>query len=372
MNMANALVKYEYETDKGMVSLDANTVRNYLVPADSRVTDQEVVMFLELCKYQKLNPFTREAYLVKYGNYAASIVTGKEVFTQRAQQDQRFAGIEAGITILTKDNQLIRRDGSLLLPQEKDRLVGGWAKVYIKGYAVPMFDEVSLVEYIGKKSDGTPTKMWAEKPATMIRKVALVHALREAFPDKFKGLYSQEEINTIDTSTLPTTPVAVPEPAKPKAQKVQQTAVEAPVVQQETIKDITPEQEDPVPEQPQAEECPECLGGGTIPAPTKDCFDEVESQQPDPSSFTIGFGKYSGKTIREIAAKDRGYIEWLSREAKNSDIRKACEDYLIKYAKPAATKSKGQGRQAWPTDVPDEVAPWEDGYVPPEEAPPES
>ena len=34
---------------------------------------------------------------------------------------------------------------------------------------------------------------WASKPATMIRKVALVQALREAFPEDLQGMYSIEE-----------------------------------------------------------------------------------------------------------------------------------------------------------------------------------
>ena len=60
--------------------LTADTVRNYLVSGGGNVTDQEVVMFLELCKAQKLNPFVKDAYLIKYGNQAAQIVTGKDVF----------------------------------------------------------------------------------------------------------------------------------------------------------------------------------------------------------------------------------------------------------------------------------------------------
>ena len=35
---------------------------------------------------------------------------------------------------------------------------------------------------------------WTSKPATMIRKTAIVHALREAFPDEFGGLYDAVEM----------------------------------------------------------------------------------------------------------------------------------------------------------------------------------
>ena len=43
--------------------------------------------------------------------------------------------------------------------------------------------------------------MWAKMPATMIRKVAIVSALREAFPDKFQGMYDQSEMG--QDGTLP-------------------------------------------------------------------------------------------------------------------------------------------------------------------------
>ena len=196
--MGNELIKYN--TDHGEVELSPEIIRNYLVPANSKVTDQEVKLFLELCKFQGLNPFLREVYLVKYGDSPASIVTGKEVFTKRAMANPKFAGLEAGI-IVVNNGKVMRREGSMKLPGEQ--LVGGWAKVHINGYAIPFAEEVSIEEYSGVGP------LWKSKPATMIRKVAIVHALREAFPEQFEGLYSQEEINKIDSSTLPETPVAV-------------------------------------------------------------------------------------------------------------------------------------------------------------------
>ncbi|WP_269318659.1 RecT family recombinase [Caldicellulosiruptor bescii] len=77
--------------------------------------------------------------------------------------------------------------------QSDEELVGGWAKVFRKDWAVPIEISVSLQEYIRKKKDGQPTRSWREMPATMIRKVALVQALREAFPEQFQGMYALEE-----------------------------------------------------------------------------------------------------------------------------------------------------------------------------------
>ena len=58
--------------------------------------------------------------------------------------------------------------------------------------------EVSFDEYAGRKKDGSLNGQWSKKPATMIRKVALVQALREAFPKTFGGLYSAEEQGMIE------------------------------------------------------------------------------------------------------------------------------------------------------------------------------
>ena len=71
---------------------------------------------------------------------------------------------------------------------------------------------MSLDEYIGKKKDGTINSQWATKPATMIKKVALVQALRDAFPSALGQLYIQDEMD-IDTE-LPTNEVNVKEELK--------------------------------------------------------------------------------------------------------------------------------------------------------------
>ena len=58
--------------------------------------------------------------------------------------------------------------------------------------------EVSFDEYAGKKKDGSLNSQWSKKPATMIRKVAAVQALREAFPQSFAGMYVAEEMGTAE------------------------------------------------------------------------------------------------------------------------------------------------------------------------------
>jgi phage recombination protein Bet len=189
---------------KAVVTLTDEIVKKYICPL---ATEQERYMFLQLCKGQNLNPFLREAYLIKYGSSPATMVVGKDTFIKRARSIQTYRGFKAGIIVIS-NKTVVYREGGMLIKGEE--LIGGWAEVYRKDLDVPVRAEVSLEEYIGKKKVYENNKVvgeetnaqWSVKPATMIRKVALVQAHREAFPDQFEGLYSGEEMG-IDVEAVP-------------------------------------------------------------------------------------------------------------------------------------------------------------------------
>lgn len=173
-------------------------VRNFICP---KATDAECKIFLETCKQYKLNPFTKEAYLIHYDNKnedtASTIVLGKNCYMQMAERNPNFDGFEAGVIVLTADGQLLNREGSIVYDGETggETLLGGWAKVYRKDRTRASYEEIKLSEYNTGKS------LWAAKPSTMIRKVALVHALREAFPSTFGSLYDESEVRVDAEST---------------------------------------------------------------------------------------------------------------------------------------------------------------------------
>lgn len=184
-----ALVKYEDAEGREVVLTREDIINT--ISSNPRITDKEIKLFIELAKAQKLNPFTKEIFITKYGDYPATFIVGKDVFTKRAQANPLFKGMQAGI-IVQRGNAIDQREGSAMYGDEM--LLGGWCKVYVQGYDVPIYDSVSFNEYAARKADGSLNSMWASKPATMIRKVAIVHALREAFPSDFQGLYDQSEM----------------------------------------------------------------------------------------------------------------------------------------------------------------------------------
>lgn len=195
----------KYTSDSGQeITLTQGIVAQYIA-CNQNVTPQEFMTFAALCKNYGLNPFIREAYMIKYGNQPATIVTGKDVFTKRAYRHPKFQGFQAGITVQNQQGQRLKRKGSAIY--EGETVIGGWAEVYLADYQVPIYDEVSFDEYAGRKKDGTLNKTWSSKPGTMIRKVALVHALREAFPEEFNGMYDQSEMGVDEQ---PDEPIQVP------------------------------------------------------------------------------------------------------------------------------------------------------------------
>lgn len=193
----------QYQADNGQdITVTEQDVRDLMAAngtSSGNVTSQEIKTFMRLCQAQRLNPFTKDAYLIKYGNSPATVIAGKETFTKRAQRNPRYRGYTAGITIVGTDGGLHRREGSMMLAGET--LVGGWCRVCIEGYDAPMYDEVSFAEYNTGKSN------WVKIPATMIRKVAICHALREAFPEDLGGLYGSEEMDQARDREQPAPPV---------------------------------------------------------------------------------------------------------------------------------------------------------------------
>lgn len=181
------------------VKLSPNTVRQYLINGNGDITDQEVLYFIKLCQAQKLNPFIKDAYLIKYKNSPAQAVVSKDLFMKRAESNDDFDGFKSGIIVMNNETgEIVHREGAFSI-KKKEETVGGWAEVYRKKISHPIREEVSLDEYVGRKSDGSVNTMWSSKTNTMIRKVALCQALREAFPNSFQGMYGEEEMN-VDTN----------------------------------------------------------------------------------------------------------------------------------------------------------------------------
>lgn len=155
-------------------------------------TEKEVAMFLKICELNQLSPFKREAYLVKYGTYPASILTGYEVYLKRAERSGQWNGFKVWV------------EGTV--PNLVAKI-----EVYRKDWDKPLYHEIDYSEYVQTKKDGNANNFWATKPKTMLKKVAISQGLRMAFPDELAGLpYTQEEFYEQEAE-----PAAKPQAALP-------------------------------------------------------------------------------------------------------------------------------------------------------------
>ena len=181
--------KVTYQVAGQDVILSYQIIRDFLVKGGGNVSDQDLTQFISICKYNQLNPFLNEAYLVKFGNSPASMIVSKEAFFKRAEECPAYEGIQAGIIVI-RDKEVLELEGCFKL--DSDKLAGGWAKVYRGDRKFPIISRVSLSEYDKQQST------WKEKPSTMISKVAKVQALREAFPTQLGAMYTAEEQGQIE------------------------------------------------------------------------------------------------------------------------------------------------------------------------------
>lgn len=192
-------LEVRYKIDDNEIILTPNIVQQYIVGDNAKLTPVEFKFFTELCKVRKLNPFLNEAYLIKYGTSPAQLVVGKDAILKRAVLNPKYDGMESGVICYnTNTGEEIERKGTYV-PRGFE-LVGGWAKVYVKGRQYPSYTSVNLEEAIQRKKDGTPNSNWSTKPATMIEKVAKVRALREAFVEELGGMYDADEMQKDDVT----------------------------------------------------------------------------------------------------------------------------------------------------------------------------
>ena len=88
--------------------------------------------------------------------------------------------------------------------------------------------------------------------------------------------------------------------------------------------------------------------------------------QHDAESIKISFGKYKGKTIKEIHATDESYVKWLAEKAKDEAVKKAAAMIMSSGSTEgkATSNNADTGIDGLEADNPDVPFPSEDDYVP--------
>lgn len=207
--MANELAVTYVASDGVEIELNPQTVATYMLIGEQQIDQREMASIIAKCRARMLNPLAGDCYITVFSG-KASIIISRDYMNRAANSQPTFTGLKSGVITIAGDGRELYRSGEFYL-KDREVLVGAWAEVYDSRYTIPMRCEICRDEYDQGRN------LWKSKPATMLVKVAEMHALRKAYPGAFGGLYDASEMPD-STQSIQSQPQVIEQPQQP-AQK---------------------------------------------------------------------------------------------------------------------------------------------------------
>ncbi len=152
-------------------------------------TDDELKLFVHVCRRLKLDPIAKQIYAVKMDGKMV-MQTGIDGFRLLAERTGRYRG--------TSDPEWCGPDGVWKEVWTDRAEVPSAARVRVMRQGPDDLEPVVISgianfwEYVALK-DGKPNRRWTQAPAAMIAKCAEALALRRAVPNELSGLFTFDE-----------------------------------------------------------------------------------------------------------------------------------------------------------------------------------
>lgn len=161
-------------------------------------SDDEFSLFAYTCRRTGLDPFIKQIYAIKRwdsesGEFKMGIQVGIDGYRLVAHRTGKLAGIEPAEFVDDPDEPWHPKTATVTVYAYDAQ---GEKRAYTH--------TVRWREYVQKKKDKTPVRMWSEEgmPYNQLGKCAEAGALRKAFPFDLSGILTHDEVPTIDIEVL--------------------------------------------------------------------------------------------------------------------------------------------------------------------------
>jgi phage recombination protein Bet len=157
-------------------------------------TDDEFALFMHASKRTGLDPLMRQIHAVKRWDSKEK----REVMSIQT-------GIDGYRLIAERTGRYVPGSDTKYQYDDKGRLISATAFVK-KQTSDGQWHEIPCTafysEYVGTTKDGSPNRMWKDKPHIMLAKCGEALALRKCFPAELSGVYTAEEMNRSESQNI--------------------------------------------------------------------------------------------------------------------------------------------------------------------------
>jgi len=307
MAQANSLQTTSNHSKPSIIDFTREQVETMKNTVAKGTSDQELNLFLTTCRRTGLDPFSRQIY--------CSVKEYTNKHGEKIRQFQIQTTIDGFRVIAERSGKYQGQEGPFWCGTD-----GVWKDVWLDSKP-PVACKIGILRSdfskplwaVGKTSsyrqDRSP--VWDRMPELMISKCAESLALRKAFPNDLSGLYTNDEMAQIENDVTPVIET-------PRA-----TFIEPPVKTDKVVSFLD------APETTSNEE-----------ENFLNSLDEqTDSNSNHPSDYVFSFGKYKGKSMRELGLSFcKEYVEWMESQAtKNKqelygaplEIQRHLKDWLV-------------------------------------------